>query len=115
MSQGYIKEATYKFSDLYLPGMSSNSWGRGGQTKRDTLVTDRQTDGMQLYIYRSSPVPDDPAVKQVFGKDLEIKVILIVLHIQDIILEQKKNFQQKMTKSLYLYLNFRYKPSSENK
>ena len=25
----------------------------------------------------------------------------------------KMNFQQKMTKSLYFYLNFRYKPSSE--
>ena len=45
ISQGYIKEATYQFSDIYLPGKSSNSWGRGGQTKRDTL-----TDGMQLYI-----------------------------------------------------------------
>ena len=49
MPQGYIKEATYQFSDLYLPGKSSNSWGRGGQTKRDTL-TNKQTECSFIYI-----------------------------------------------------------------
>jgi hypothetical protein len=28
MSLGYFKEATYQFSDIYLPGKWSNSWGR---------------------------------------------------------------------------------------
>ena len=49
MPQGYIKEATYQFSDLYLSGKSSNSWGRGGQTKRDTLTV-KQTECSFIYI-----------------------------------------------------------------
>ena len=60
MSQGYIKEATYQFSDLYLSGKLSNSWGRGGQTKRDWLTdwltdwqTDRLTECSFIYIDKS--------------------------------------------------------------
>ena len=52
MSLGYIKEATYQFSDLYLHGKWSNSWGRGGQTKRETL-TDSQTECSFIYIDES--------------------------------------------------------------
>ena len=54
MPQGYIKEATYKFSDLYLPGKlgggdKQNVTDRRTDRRTDGQ-TDRQTDGSFIYI-----------------------------------------------------------------
>jgi hypothetical protein len=52
MSFIYINEATYRFSDLYVPGMSSNSWVLQSVTqvsslesKRTLVVPERSLDG----------------------------------------------------------------------
>jgi hypothetical protein len=58
----------YQFSDLYLPGKSSNSWGRGEQTKRERLFTD----GMQLYIYRWRLGLSYKELLQIFEQSLEL-------------------------------------------
>ena len=44
MSLGYIKEAMYQFSELYLHGKWSNSWGGGAKQNVTHGLTDSLTE-----------------------------------------------------------------------
>ena len=108
MPQGYIKEATYQFSDLYLPGKSSNSWGRGGQTKRDTQ-TDKQTNGMQLYIYRYSRQSIMSYSRQITmlyyakTKNIILQTCMMVYSRQIMMLYSRQNLMLYSRQNLMLY------------